>query len=102
MHPVVNFSDKDRLEALHLNDDMHSFYVDKRNYNSVLNLQLLEELTNKSKNDTSLSIWAEKYGATNRDLYVDDTTSLDIIDFKEFIESRRKNLLAKLKEILSV
>lgn len=102
MHPVVNFSDKDRLEALHLNDDMHSFYVDKRNYNSVLNLQLLEELTNKSKNDTSLSIWAEKYGANNRDLYVDDTTSLDIIDFKEFIESRRKNLLAKLKEILSV
>ena len=102
MHPKVTFQDRSRMDALNLDPSSREFYCDKNNYNSVLNLQLLEELTNKSKNETPLESWAQQKGISNRELYLDDTTSLDIMDFREFIESRRRNLTAKLKEILSV
>ena len=102
MHPKVIFQDKSRMDALNLDPASREFYCDKNNYNSVLNLQLLEELTNKSKNETPLISWAQQKGISNRDLYVDDATSLDIMDFEEFIEARRRNLTVKLKEILSV
>ena len=99
MHPKAVF--EYRLDSLNLPPSSLDFYKDKKNYNSVLNLQLLEELTNKSKGDTPLAIWAAQKNVSNRDLYLEDSTSLDILDFESFIEARRRCLLAKLKEILN-
>lgn len=102
MHPKITFIDKSRLDALNLDPEAREFYSNKCYYNSVLNLQLLGEVANKSKGDTPLADWAKENGYSNRELYLDDTTSLDIMDFRCFIETRRKNLTKKLKEIISV
>lgn len=100
MHPKSQFEKNSNLSKLCLTPQQENFYKNKINYNSCLNLQLLESLQNKSKLDKSLKDWAKEKNKTNSDLYLSDTTSLDIKDFEKFIEDRRKNLLAKLKEIL--
>ncbi len=102
IHPRITFVDKSRLNQLELDSESREFYCNKINYNSALNLQLLESRSNMSKSDTPLKDWALKEGITNKELFLDDGISLDISGFKEFIECRRKNLNNKLKEILSI
>lgn len=102
MHPKTLFEDKKKLAALGLSQSQEQFYFDKRNYNSVLNLQLLEETKNKSKGSSSLEDWATSNNKSFDDLYVKVTTSLDIRDFESFIKDRKEILKEKIKEILSV
>lgn len=101
MHPKTIFEDKKKLDELELTDEDRKFFEDKANYNSCLNLQLLESLENNSKLSLSLKQWAENNNKTNEDLYLEEKVSLDIKQFRSFIESRKTVLLAKLKEILS-
>ena len=100
MHPKIFFEDKEKFESIGFSDEDKQFSSKKDNWNSVLNLQLLSENENKSKLKTPLKEWAEDKKKTNNELFLDDGISLDIKDFKSFIENRRKNLLKKLKEIL--
>lgn len=100
MHPKVLFENDSKLAELNLSTEQIHFYQDKKNYNSVANLQLLEESKNKSKNDASLADWASKNPTTN--LYVDPTTSLDIMDFEDFIKVRKENISKQLKRILDL
>lgn len=102
MHPKTIFESEEKLNALGLSPTQDVFFKDKKNYNSVLNLQLLEETINKSKGDNSLLSWATSNRKSKIDLYVDDDISLDIKDFEAFISSRKKNLTAKLKIILNI
>lgn len=102
MHPKTIFESEEKLNALGLSPTQDVFFKDKKNYNSVLNLQLLEETINKSKGDNSLLSWATSNRKSKIDLYVDDDISLDIKDFEAFISSRKKNLTAKLKLILNI
>ena len=102
MHPRTQFEDKKKLSALGLTPDQEAFFKDKKNYNSVLNLQLLEESVNKSKGDDALSIWAAAKNKNSDDLNIKPTTSLDILQFESFIVDRREVLLAKMKAILSI
>ena len=98
MHPKTIFEIQSKLDSLGLTIDQETFY--KNNYNTVLNLQLLDELTNKSKGDTPLDQWAKAKGKSNTDLYVDTSVSLDIADFEKFIESRRTKLKNQLKTLI--
>lgn len=100
MHPKVLFESKDRLSHLGLSEEQERFYRDRKNYNSVANLQLLEESKNKSKNDEMLSKWFIDNPTVN--LYVDPTTSLEIKDFETFIAVRKKNMAEQLKKILDL
>lgn len=102
MHPKTQFEDKDKLSKLGLSSDKELFYKDKKNYNSVLNLQILEESKNKSKGDDSLADWCTAQKKKASDLYVLDSTGLEIKDFETFIKDRRTELTKKMKEILSV
>lgn len=102
MHPKTQFEDKKKLSALHLSSTQEAFFREKKNYNSVLNLQLLEESKNKSKGDDALKDWATTNNRNFNDLYVKATTSLDIKEFEKFIEDRKETLVAKMKSILSV
>lgn len=102
MHPKSFFENKKNISALTLSQEDEEFYKNKENYNSCLNLQLLELLQNESKGNASLADWAKEKGKTNDDLYLKDTTSLDIKEFKQFIEDRREKLLEKLKNVLSI
>lgn len=102
MHPKTQFEDKKKLAALGLTTAQEAFFKDKKNYNSVLNLQLLEESKNKSKGDDALIDWAVSSRKTSNDLFVKPSTSLNIKDFEKFIEDRKESLVAQLKSILSV
>ena len=55
---------------------------------------------NESKNNTPLAVWVAKNKIEKKKLFVDDSTSLEIKDFKNFIEARRKKLKSRLKEII--
>ena len=98
MHPKTIFETQSKLSSLGLTIDQEAFY--KNNYNTVLNLQLLDEATNKSKGDTPLDQWAKEKLKTNAELYVDLTVSLDINNFEKFIESRRTQLKNQLKTLI--
>ena len=52
------------------------------------------------KERMSLEEWAEKTGTSNGELCVDDGVSLDIKDFRAFIENRRKKITAILRDVL--
>ena len=56
---------------------------------------------NISKNDTPLAEWVAKNNIDKKSLYISDTTSLDIKDFRAFIAERRAILKTRLKEIVS-
>lgn len=102
MHPKSVFEDSAKINELNLTDEQKAFYKNENNYNSCLNLQLLETLENTSKLDRPLKEWAEENNKTAKDLYISDGVSLDILCFENFIESRKVNLLIKLKEVLGI
>ncbi len=97
MHPRVVFEDPSRLSDLDLTPEQLQFFTDPQNYNSVLNLQLLESVENAAKNDAPLADWAQSRGFKNYELLVEPNVSLDIKDFEAFIESRKRVLKEKLK-----
>ena len=82
----------------------------KKQWNSVVNLQLLEGGDNESKNDKPLDKWIEneKKGKQEKEIknlykdnYIPENISLDISHFDEFYEKRQELLINKLKEILN-
>lgn len=102
LHPRTVFETNEKLQALGLTVKQKEFFTDKKNYNSVLNLQLLEESKNKSKSDSPLSVWVANNGIKHKDLFLEDNTSLDIMDFDKFIECRKAKMSERLKEILNI
>ncbi len=102
MHCKTNFIDENKFNSIGFSVNDIDFCKNEDNWNSVLNLQLLSELDNKSKGTTSLKQWAFDTKTTNKEMYLDDNTSLDIKDFKLFIDTRKKNIIKKIKEIVSL
>ena len=100
MHPKTIFEDKAKLAQLNLSDDDRKFFLE--NYNTVLNLQLLGTQENGSggKGDAPLQEWASQNHVPNGALFVDEDTSLAMKDFRSFIEARKRNLKASLRQIL--
>ena len=100
LHPATTFYDADKLIASIPEED-REFASDPKNWNSVSNLQLLNGIMNKSKNDASLADWVSKYNIDKKSLFVSDNTSLEIKDFKSFIIERRtiiRRYLASIAE----
>jgi hypothetical protein len=85
---------------LKLSPNKEAFFRDKNNYNSCLNIQLIEKSENESKGDMPLQKWAKHNKKSPKDLLVRANTSLEIKDFEKFINDRRKMLKKRLKKIL--
>lgn len=100
MHPKVFFEDKQKFNNIGFDEADKQYCGNKDVWNSVKNLQLLSENENKTKLTMSLSDWVNKNHIAHRDLFLDNNVSLDIKDFKTFIENREKNLFERLKELL--
>jgi uncharacterized protein with ParB-like and HNH nuclease domain len=100
MHPKTNFEDKGKLAELKLSEGDRKLFLE--NYNTVLNLQLLSSSENGSggKGDKPLQVWASEKHVAKRDLFVDEDTSLKIVDFLKFVKARKKILKRRLLEIL--
>lgn len=102
IHAKIYFRDNNKFESIGFDKSDIDFCKNEGNWNSILNLQLLSELENKSKSDTSLEEWVKKNNKTEADLFVDKNISFKIADFKKFIENREKNILLKLKNIVTI
>lgn len=100
MHPKTYFTDKDKLASIGYDQKDEQYYTDKAIWNSVANLQLLSETDNKVKLKSPLKVWAEENHKTNDELFLDKKVSLEIKDFKNFIDNRKKNLKSKLGKLL--
>lgn len=80
-------------------DDEYKFYKDPLNWNSIVNLQLLNSSLNLSKLATPLVDWVNDKHIDKENQLIPNNISLEIRDFKLFIEERRKLLKQKFKEI---
>ena len=76
-------------------------------YNSICNLQMLDANENMSKNATSLKLWIETE-TVSYDVkqfceghIIPQSIGYGLIDFKAFIEARKKLLVTRLKELLN-
>ena len=99
LHPAKFFTN-DKYFKENIPQEVQDFAKDKKNWNGIANLQLLDGSQNISKNDMPLKDWVVKNNRTNKDLFLSEGTSLELKDFKEFILDRRENLKTLLKQIV--
>lgn len=99
LHPASIFKDQKRLSESIPNNDL-DYAKDEKHWNSVLNLQLLNDSLNESKSDKPLAEWVQENNIDNASLLVPSGTSLDIKDFKSFIEKRRTFIKDYLKNLV--
>lgn len=94
LHPGSRFNEYKKLGGTH----------DWPEYNSIVNLQLLEESRNQSKNDAYLKDWVDSEVKLRSNLYVETyipvDCSLKLADFDTFYDKRKVLLAKKLKEVM--
>jgi uncharacterized protein with ParB-like and HNH nuclease domain len=73
------------------------FYKDSSNWNSILNLQMLNSVLNQSKKDKLLKDWASSSTIDFESQIIPRNIDLDISNFKQFIGERKKAIMLKLK-----
>ena len=110
MYPATSFS-KAKLMAIPQiaqNGELLRFYLDKENWNTLPNLQLLSFSDNRSKNKRPLDVWLREVGKSDseKDAMLlpkgeDNQYIIDFLKFKDFFEKRKKLLMKKLESILS-
>jgi hypothetical protein len=88
-------------------ENKFDFYNNKDNWNTVANLQLLNDSENKSKNKSKLADWVKRtknYKWSDYLIPEDENGNYIVADesFIEFIEKRKKKLLERIKESLSM
>jgi uncharacterized protein with ParB-like and HNH nuclease domain len=97
LHPESYFKNCKRSDFQ--TDEEYKFYIDPLNWNSILNLQLLNGTLNQSKLDTPLKIWVEKNKIDKGHQLIPDV-NLDITDFKSFLAERKNMLVEHLKKMV--
>ncbi len=97
IHPISYF---ENLNQGDMTDEDYAFYTDLNNYNSVLNLQLLNSSLNESKLDTPLVQWVKDRKIDLDNQLIPKDVSLDVKDFKSFIVTRKNLLKRRLFEIV--
>lgn len=97
-HPADAFKAK-HLSKIGIPQSKLVFYQDRKNWNSILNLQMLDANENKSKQQKDLKSWVNKEKIRPADKLLPDI--LDFNDFEKFITKRRAILKPILKKFLS-
>lgn len=109
MYPKDMFkkSEINKLTTISNNKELLDFYLNKDNWNTVGNLQLLNDSENKSKNKTKLSVWMG--GNTHykwSDYFIPKDENGDYIvqddQFKKFLEARKKLLVDAIEKPLTI
>lgn len=103
LHPEVAFTKK-RLDAhgTFRNPAGREFYEDRRNWDSILNCQLLNSSLNRSKSADSLCDWFDaQKGLTRSDLLIPEGVDLSFENFEAFIGEREGLLRERLKAMVS-
>ena len=115
-YPNLNLSNKYNLDHMHPMSSFKTYFSknlnlkdekeSKKRYNSIVNLQMLGENENKSKNDMSLCDWVAQTGkdraTLKKETYLPENIDLALESFDDFYAERKKLLAEKLKEILGM
>lgn len=97
LHPYSYFN---KLKQGAMSDEMFSFYTNPLNFNSVLNLQLLNSSLNESKLDTPLIDWVKDKNIDLDNQLIPKNVSLDVKDFQDFVKARKELLVNKFIDIV--
>ena len=82
------------------------FYLDKNNFNSIANLQLLGDTENLKKGKTDFKAWLhtnyneQEIEPFKKQHYIPSNISLEFNNFEEFIKKRKELLSKKLNTLL--
>ena len=82
------------------NAEEYAFYTNPENWNSIVNLQLLNSYLNESKQDKSLKNWVQDNNIDLGNQLIPNNVSLDVADFKKFVEERKILLSSRLKHMI--
>ena len=105
LHPESTFKEA-ILKENNIDENYMSFYLNPENYNSILNLQILDANENMSKQNKNLNEWVEneiRRQNVTKESFCDKhliPLNTDITKFPEFISERRDILKRKLKELV--
>ena len=96
IHPISEYDN--------LSEDLKNKYP-KDAYDSIINLQMLDANENMAKKDIDLTSWVDKETKNESRVFflkrhLIPYVSLNLENFAEFFENRKKILSKKLKEIL--
>lgn len=72
----------------------------KKYRNTCLNLWWLASSKNRSKQDQPLAEYVKEKNISMSEINLNDNTSLDLADFKEFINTRKKNIKELIDSII--
>ena len=97
LHPASYFYNSKR--TAYQTDDDFIFFTDPANWNSILNLQLLNGTLNQSKLDTPLKDWVMNNKIDKINQLIPDV-GLDIVDFRFFLKERKKLLIGQLRRMV--
>ena len=102
IHPASSFSPGklSQCEFLKGKPEALEFFRNRENWNSIVNLHLLDESRNKSKQDRRFSEWLNKQEGLSLDgLLIPADAPLDFASFQTFAEKRSRHLFNILKEL---
>lgn len=104
LHPVSWFK-QECLDEKNIEKDKYEFYLNQENYNSIINLQMLDANENQAKQDKGLKEWVEEE-SDKQNISIEKFCEnhlipniLEFENFEEFAEKRRELLVKKLKEL---
>jgi hypothetical protein len=98
MHPKSFFENQTNVDSI--NDEKSRIYAsDKKYWNALLNLQLLDSTQNTHKQDKTLEEWVNEQRIIKSELLIDDNIPLSITSFHDFINSRKNKISSLLKTI---
>lgn len=98
MHPKSFFENQANVNSIS-NEKSREFASDKKYWNTLLNLQLLDATQNTHKQDKTLEEWVEEQNILKNDLFIANDVELSLESFYEFIKSRMNNISNLLKTI---
>ena len=98
LHPANYFRGLKKSDFAKEED--YDFYVNPENWNSITNLQLLNSVMNESKQDAMLKDWVHDNSISLENQLIPNNVSLEVADFKTFVEERNKLLVKRLKSII--
>jgi uncharacterized protein with ParB-like and HNH nuclease domain len=98
LHPFSYF--QKLKESDFENKGMFVFYTDPLNYNSIINLQLLNSSLNESKLDTPLDIWIKDKNIDLDNQLIPKNIDLSVGNFSEFVYKRKELLKKRFEEIV--
>ena len=99
LHPAAYFMSLKRNEV-NMSDEEFDYYKNRDNWDTIPNLQLLNDRMNESKNAKPLKDWVEDEKVDLDNQLIPKDVSLDIKDFKTFIEKRKVVLRERLRKII--